>query len=275
MDSRFQEFGKKVLKKDTAEIGLHVHAWDSPPIVNGDFNPRFHHVYLFELSDEIIAAKINFLTNLLKEAFETVPVSHRAGRWGFDERIARTLVSAGYLVDCSVTPGVSWKRYKGSPKGNGGSDYFGFPKHPYFMDLSNISQSGDSQLLEVPVTIKSNYPKALRQLNHSFEQTLPAKAFRRIYGPPASWLRPDGKNADEMLDVVDWANDQQFPVLEFMLHSSELMPGGSPTFKTAEQIEMLYRDLSVLFARLAKLGVRGMTLAEYRRSYDLASPNVM
>jgi hypothetical protein len=73
-----------------------------------------------------------------------------------------------------------------------------------------------------------------------------------------------------MLSVVDWAVQKDFPVLEFMLHSSELMPGGSPTFKTAEQIETLYGHLARLYSHLATLGISGNTLMEYRHSRDMA-----
>lgn len=54
--------------------------------------------------------------------------------------------------------------------------------------------------------------------------------------------------------------------LEFMLHSSEFMPGGSPTFKIEQDIEQdiegLYRDLEQLFDWLRQRTV-GMMLAEY------------
>ena len=57
--------------------------------------------------------------------------------------------------------------------------------------------------------------------------------------------------------------------VEFMLHSSEFMPGGSPTFKDRAAIEGLYQDLEQLFTRLSDKTV-GMTLAEfyqYKNSY--------
>ncbi len=49
---------------------------------------------------------------------------------------------------------------------------------------------------------------------------------------------------------------------EFMLHSSEFMPGGSPTFKDEAAIEGLYQDLEVLFSWLSDKTV-GMTLAGF------------
>jgi hypothetical protein len=52
--------------------------------------------------------------------------------------------------------------------------------------------------------------------------------------------------------------------LEFMLHSSELMPGGSPTFPDQESIEALYRDLEALFAAAARC-CRPSTLTGFAR----------
>ena len=50
--------------------------------------------------------------------------------------------------------------------------------------------------------------------------------------------------------------------LEFVLHSSELMPGGSPSFPDASAIERLYDDLEGLFETLS-LRCRGVTLQEF------------
>jgi len=52
--------------------------------------------------------------------------------------------------------------------------------------------------------------------------------------------------------------------MEFMLHSSELMPGGSPTFLTGSDIEHLYEYLHRLFEELSDW-CRGMTLKEFHR----------
>ena len=263
-EPEFRKLGRSVLNRGAGEIGLHIHAWDSPPIVEVGYDTKRHHTYLYELPDQVMHDKIGYLTRLLNDVFDVKPMSHRAGRWGFDERVARALAEMGYLVDCSVTPGVSWRGYKGDPDGRGGPDFYDFPVGPYLLDLSDIRRSGLSNLLEVPVTIKSNYQSTMRRFHHRIEDSFPGAVLRRALGPPCSWLRPNGKNIEAMYTVVDWAIERQLPVLEFMLHSSELMPGGSPTFKTAEQIELLYHDLRSLFAHIASKGIRGLTLSEYR-----------
>jgi hypothetical protein len=55
--------------------------------------------------------------------------------------------------------------------------------------------------------------------------------------------------------------------VEFMLHSSELMPGGSPTFQDEQSIDRLYRQMRTLFG-----AVRGrfepLTMTEFARRYS-------
>ena len=80
--------------------------------------------------------------------------------------------------------------------------------------------------------------------------------------PSVNWLRPSGGNAAQMIAVAEKTLSQGNDYVEFMLHSSEFMPGGSPTFKDEADIERLYQDLNTLFSWLAER-TRGMTLAEY------------
>jgi hypothetical protein len=267
IDRDFQRLGRDAIRRRTGEIGLHIHPWYSPPPAPESTDPRRDHIYLFELPDDALRAKIHDLTKILQDTFEIQPTSHRAGRWGFDARVARALIDAGYLTDCSVTPGVSWKKHLGSSSGGGGTDYFGYPETPYFLDPSDIRREGRSPLLEVPVTIRQNYPAPLRTLHHRFESGRIGRLVRRHRGSPVTWLRPNGKNVDAMLSLVDWAVESRRPVLEFMLHSSEFMPGGSPTFATAEQVEGLYADLTRLFAYIAGKGIPGRTLSDFRAEW--------
>ena len=51
--------------------------------------------------------------------------------------------------------------------------------------------------------------------------------------------------------------------LEFMIHSSELMPGANPTFKTKEDIEKLYQQMDYLFYYIRGKGYEGITCSNY------------
>jgi hypothetical protein len=270
IDPAFQKLGRAGLEAGTAEIGLHIHPWDSPPLDPADAGQG--KMYLFELSDASLNAKIEHMTRLLVETFDIQPVSHRAGRWGFDARVARALVDHAYRIDCSVAPGASYTACKGRLDGNGGPDYFGYPQDPYFLSADDIRRPGDSPMLEVPLTTRQNYPAALDALHHSVRDSIIGKVVRRVAGPAQTWLRPNGHNLDGMLSLIDWATERAAPVLEFMLHSSELMPEGSPNFVSAEDIEALYGHLERLFSHAVDRGAVGNTLAEFYAAWGDRTP---
>ncbi|MDR7423622.1 MAG: deacetylase [Armatimonadota bacterium] len=258
----FQEFGRDVLARGTAEIGMHLHAWNTPPIEPLTPDDFAHQPYLVEYPPRVMEEKIARLTGLLEDTFRTGVRSHRAGRWALDETYARLLARRGYRVDCSVTPHVSWRGHRGAPGGRGGADYTRFPQDAYVLDLDDISRPGRSTLLELPMTVvrvRSRAPAWLRRAAARVPKA--ARALERV-APTVRWLRPDGRNRAAMLEIVREAVAGGRPYVQFMLHSSELMPGGSPRFRDATAIDRLYGDLEALFA-YARAHCRGATLGEY------------
>ncbi|MGA1318123.1 MAG: deacetylase [Rubrivivax sp.] len=258
----FQRFGQQVLRRGTGEIGMHLHAWNSPPVVPLTDDDFHHQPYLIEYPEDLMEAKIDHLAGLLRSRFDSPVTSHRAGRWAFDARYARLLHRHGFEVDCSVTPGVDWRAARGAPQGRGGIDYRGFPRDPYRMDAQRIDRPGRGGLLQVPVSV-------LRSRLHRWAPWayrvpgLRGRAWR--HRPDRQWLYPDGRNLVSMREVVDEARAAGRPVLEMVLHSSELMPAGSPNGRDEAAIEALYRDLRVLFAQVAQAGFQGMTLGNLAR----------
>jgi hypothetical protein len=247
----FQEFGKDVLARKTGEIGMHIHAWNSPPVVPLTADDNKHHPYLIEYSPCVINQKIRCITDYLEDTFGVKMLSHRAGRFSFNEVFAQALIEQGYVVDGSVTPNVSWKSYMGDPKGNGGSDFTRFPEHAYFVDPADVSHAGDSTLLEIPVTITDPCFSAPSRAARSALSRLPfgKKVANRLF-PSLTWLYPKGHNHRMLPRLLQKVLHEKRDFAEFMIHSSELMPGGSPNFPTPRSIEELYEVLESLFASL-------------------------
>lgn len=257
VDPAFIEFAKSVIARGQGEVGMHLHAWNSPPDYDLTGDDWRWQPYLIEYPDNVLRDKVCFMTQLLEETFQTKMRSHRAGRWAFDSRYAKLLIELGYQVDCSVTPRVNWRNARGAPQGTGGTDYQHFPDSAYFIDENAIHQPGSSSLLEVPMSIQYKHPDWLNKLKQRYDR------LRGKYrSPSVNWLRPTGGNAAQMIAVAEKCLAQGNDYVEFMLHSSEFMPAGSPTFNDAEAIEGLYRDLEQLFVWLAQR-TQGMTLAEY------------
>lgn len=262
----YVDFARDVLARKTGEVGMHLHAWNSPPIEPLTADDNAHHPYLIDYPDAVMRDKIAFITGLLEDTFGVKMISHRAGRWAMDGRYARLLVEFGYRIDCSVTPHVSWRHLPGAPGGGGGSDYRDFPDRPYWMDLDDIGRPGDSPLLEVPMTIARNGGAWLDPLRQALgRSSLPGRVLHRA-APPVHWLRPIGRNRKAMIRLIETAALQGRPYVEFMLHSSEFMPGGSPTFPTAQSIERLYDDLEAVFSA-AQGKFQGATLGEFTTDF--------
>jgi hypothetical protein len=265
----FQEFGRDVLTRQTGEIGMHLHPWNSQPLVPLTADDGLYHPYLIEYPASVMRDKINFLTDVLEDTFDTKMTSHRAGRWGFNEVYAQLLVERGYLADCSVTPFVSWADHAGDPQQSGGPDYSSFPTLPYFVDLADISRPGKSSLLEIPVTAMQTQPLLVHLIEQRLgKRALPCRALNRLF-PRLCWLAPTGNNIRQMLSVVKKCASEKRPCVEFALHSSNLMAGGSPFFWRSRDVEALYEDLNRLFSQASK-NFRGETVTEFRREFSEA-----
>jgi len=247
----YRKFAEKGLKKNTIEIGLHTHTWNMPPEYPLTFNPDGNNAYAGDFPADVLDEKVKVLTNILKENFQCDIKSHRGGRWYLDNTLCSILEKYGYTVDCSVTPGVSWSNLIGNMK-------YGINYEGYNYEISTLS-GFDSHLLEIPPTIM-NVGKIKPFVPYTAKEIVARLKKKKI------WLRPNGYNLHDMLYIVDECN-QNDKYLEFMIHSSELMPGGSPTFRTEYSIKRLYKHMDVLFSRISELGYEGIAISDYAKQY--------
>lgn len=254
MDDKFVEFGKLYAGRGQCEIGMHLHAWNSPPeykLTQDDYN---YQPFLCEYPTEVIDMKVRYMTELLRERFSMEIFSHRAGRWAMSDDYFRVLKENGYLIDCSVTPGVDWSRTMGDPNGNGGSNYYQASHEAYW------SGEKKNSVLEVPMTIEAVPRFALLALFNPVRYKLPSVLYRAFFNK--SWLRPSRNNLDEMKKLVDEKIKQGVGYLEFMIHSSELSAGLNPNFVSETEINSLYGQMEQFFDYMYSF-VEGYTLKEY------------
>lgn len=251
-DQRFVDYAKEWARNGKCEIGLHLHAWNNPPIVALS-GPYTGNPYLIEYEEEVMRQKFETLYRLIESKFGEQPVTHRAGRWAMDARYFNILNEFGVKVDCSYTPGVSWEASKGVTIG--GSDYTQQP----------LTTQWINGVLEVPATI--------RRFRNISNGTFKHRVKSLLLGEEV-WLRPAMSNSQVMkqtLDIISKEDDVDFA--EFMIHSSELMPGGSPYFKTEVSVESEYKRMEDVFLYAKKKGFTGITLKEYYRIHEDRSNN--
>lgn len=263
VDKTFCRFAKRIVDNDLGEIGMHLHAWNSPPNYSLTNQDHIYKPYLIDFDKKVMKSKLNVMTSVLEDSLGIKMLSHRAGRWAFDNRYAELLLEFGYKVDCSVTPGISWVNTRGHPKGFGGTNYKNFPDFAYFMDAQNISKVATSGLLEIPMTITNTIRPFYAEIlgNIPIARRLVSKKW-----PNPAWLRPNTYNIKSMIMIAEKAIEQKRPYIQFMLHSSEFMPGGSPNFPDMDSIEKLYKDLDILFSYLYE-NFEGYTLKQFARTH--------
>ena len=250
----FVNLGRDALKKKKCEIGMHMHAWNSPPIMklSEPKGKKYGKPYAGEYPKSVLFSKMEYLHKRLEDIFCTSITSHRGGRWYFNEDILEFLIKYNYLVDATITPGLTWeKMYGNTIKGCNDKNV---KMNAYELDEHNILKEGKSGILEVPPTI----------LKLSMQNILRNKISINKDVMKYYWLRPDGNNLKEMLWIIDKAFRIKMDYIQFMIHSSELMPGGSPVFQTKKSIENLYYDLEVVFALIAKYS-RGVGISDYAK----------
>ena len=249
LDKAMIELGRAGIKNSKLEIGMHMHAWNCPPYFPLIKAPvKRGKPYMSEYPRFAIERKITYLTELLQDTFQVKMRAHRGGRWCLDDRIIAALEKNGYTVDCTCTPKRSWKKQPGWTIGSGGTDWSQLESRPYM-----IMEKGKNVLVEIPVTAASKKP-----------DNVPA------------CFRPNGRNGKELIAMIDYIYPH-FDYIEFMIHSSELMASGSPTFRNKGQIERLYADMEDLFKELSGKGYIGIGISDFadiiKNKGDMGSEN--
>jgi len=260
-DLKAQTLLKAWIARGAAEVGAHLHPWTTPPFQDRSgfrFNDPAH-AFLNELPDELLWQKLQALTQQIEDCIGVRPVSFRAGRFGLDMRAARALGRLGYVVDSSVTPFFN-NNYKGLRDRPGGPDFRSQGLNPFVILGTDV--------LEAPLTIVPTYA-LLRRFPSLLNvyRSLPVRAarkivFRRWLVPQPVWLCPMPEFAHLHLSSA-WrtSQNQGSPLAVMMLHSSELMPGGSPSRLTSSSVQELLELLDDFFGFVIESGGVPATLS--------------
>jgi len=257
----------KILKpwidSGVAEMGAHLHPWTTPPLDKDIILGLKNHRFPCELSDQELKNKLFNLTKIIENNFGKRPISFRAGRWGINERVIKELDNLKYQVDCSVTPKINWRNTVGDPEKSGGPDFRFCPSMPYYWNNTDI--------LEIPMTIlftglyrkdNSKFVRHFLKLPDSFLKKILNRLFFR-----QKWLRIfDNSNLSDFERLHKSAIKNNLPVLEFMIHSSELMPGGSIYYKDEKSIERLYDKLEEMLKYFKSNNLEGATLDQFKKN---------
>lgn len=242
-DCSFMRYVSQKQREGKCEVGLHLHAWNTPP--EFELQNRYGgNPYITEYPKEIVYEKAKTVLDLLENTVESKVISHRSGRWALNSEYLDVLASLGIEVDCSVTPELDLSGIKGYSI-NCGNDYSKAPK------VAHLLSNG---IVEIPMTTRS-----IRQIKFG---TLKQRLYSLIKKDDM-WLRPIGKSFKKLRYLTQKVLAEGADYLEFMIHSSELMPGGSPYFRNAAETELLYCVTEQYFRHISDLGFVGSSLSDY------------
>lgn len=249
---------KDIAKSQECEIGTHLHAWETPPLeptIQGDGS------YLHQYYDIVQRKKLANLDSVITQIFGQKPVSYRGGRYSFDGNTIAMLAEYGYLVDTSVTPGISWES-------DGGTNFKKYNYQDYFLPTAQ------AEVLEVPVSIKikTRLPGVSKSIYLNTPNWMHAEGIlRRLAHFDIIWLDPSFNTFTDMKWVSDMFLGDGARHLNIMFHSSVIIPGGSPYSieeqKTNRFFERLERILDYLLNVKKLESVTLKEFYEYRRNY--------
>ncbi len=231
--SRWSERGQ-------AELGAHLHPWCTPPFADGES----HHPEALPVT--ALADKLASLVEAHRSTFGSAPRAFRMGRFELGPKATALLPRLGFSVDASVVP-LSWTR--------DGPDTFLSPADPFAMSAET--------LLEVPLT-QVAWSRGLARAAYRLARALPGgraglEVFRRVgvLGLAPAWFSLAAMQAAARLHLRRGGG-----VLHVFLHSSDLLPGGSPAARDAASVERIVGRLRAFLAWLTGVaGVRGVTLS--------------
>lgn len=238
------------------EIGLQLHPWVNPPESEA-LTPA--NTFAGNLPRDLEQAKLAELQRAVEQALGQPPLAYRAGRYGAGPHTAAILEAAGIGIDTSVRSRFDYSE-------SGGPNYRHHPLAPYWI-------GAPGRLMELPLTTVFWGPLR-RQGDWLYPRLWRVPRLRgalsRLGLLERIPLTPEGVSAEEALRGIDVALDDGLPVLVFSFHSPSLVPGHTPYVRTPRELEEFYAWWRVVFAHLARRGVRPASLRHIRDVATLA-----
>jgi len=259
---------KPIADAGKCEIGHHLHAWTTPPFEREDppgIDSAWLQAYQYELPDSLFMEKAECLRREIEKTYGLSPISHRAGRWGIDQRSVDWLIRNGFVAESSVVPLLNWSQSVG--KTTGGPSYYRSQFAPFAWRSSLNGEKQNSFLMEIPLSVYVPHNFLLKLCIKYLQTNMVMRHgvdrfYRKLIGG-SGMLRPDPHYKAGMLKkIVAFCLQRKMPVLNCMIHSSELAVACSPFTRNVEDCEHVWKTLEEVFRYVNHMGLSCVTLSQ-------------
>lgn len=234
-----------VIADGRSSIGAQLHPWVNPPYAPSQACDS----YAGNLPSALEAAKLDALTDLLRDTFGVSPRAYRAGRYGIGPATAALLAERGYRVDSSVRARYDYSADRG----------------PDFTAIDNAAYRL-GEVIEVPLT--TVFTGRLRRVGatlHPLLGYLPRGRglFARSGLLQRIALTPEDMPIDAALEAVRIAvGEDRQRLLSLSFHSPSLEPGHTPYVRDPADLARFWTWWQRIFDCLDRLGVAPVGIDE-------------
>jgi hypothetical protein len=237
-----------------AEIGVHLHPWNTPPFAD---LPYPEPISGQRLPASLLRDKLASLLGQVQGSLQVRPRAFRMGRLDWGKRIMALLPEFALEVDTSLAPLTTT---------SSNPEDFLAPADPFWLP----GQAG-APLLEVPLTLVPLLPGTPRAF-YGLSRALPGPWGRRFLGGfrylGAAGIQPAWFPLASM-QLAAWLHQRRGgQVLTLFFHSSELKPGATRRFPSEGTVNLLVGKLRMFLNWLSRTWtVEGVKLSELYEIY--------
>ena len=237
----------ELASRDDVEIGMHIHPWNTPPIL--DHRPvTARETFLHNLRADLIAAKLSTVHDRFLE-LGLRPTSFRGGRYSSGGQVTEFLHDHGFCADASVLPLTTWPD-------DGAPDY---RQRDLLPRRLAPRREGEHALWEIPLTLGFTrkplqfWRRCYEAIENSWLSKLRVIGIaERLRIVRKVWLNFESPLSENLFEFLPLLQAMQLPAICFTIHSSSLAAGKGPyTLDEADEIR-LFQRMENVFRRLAE-----------------------
>lgn len=221
------------LAAEGCEIGVHMHSWTTPPLVEIKDN---WHSFSGNLGSRLERAKILNLKQQVEKLLGRAPRIFKAGRYGLGPNTIETIEELGFDIDLSICPLYDYSHL-------GGPDFSRFTSRPGWFGQSR-------RLLSLPTTaapigwLAGKSDAVIHMIRSGWGRQLGlGRLAARLHAFHPLRLSPEGCDFEDMKRVTRHLHRSGQRIFTLSLHSPTLQIGNTPYVNSHDQLQAMLQSI--------------------------------